>query len=152
METMLKSKIVRETLKAKVYDLDEKETGKVTVVQDLMRLFEKLADDKPVVSSSRNDGPQVTIMKREEARDVNSKKAREPENKEVVRSLVERIPENILRRTTLRKKRVSFKEEVEHLGLDQKSGEWQPPERDSKEEKLSGESEEWDESSEESDD
>ena len=58
MEIMLKSKIVRETLKAKGYELDEKETGKVTVVQDLRRLFEKLADDKPVVSSSGIDGPQ----------------------------------------------------------------------------------------------
>ena len=58
MEIMLKSKIVRETLKAKGYDLDEKKTGKVTVVQDLRRLFEKLADDKTVVSSSGIDGPQ----------------------------------------------------------------------------------------------
>ena len=80
---------------------------------------------------------------------MNPKKAREPEHKEVVRSLVERIPEDILERTTLRKKRVSFKEEV---GLDQESGEWQPPERDVEEENLSRESEEWDKGSEESDD
>ena len=49
IEIMLKSKIVRETLKAKGYDLDEVETGKATVGQDLMRFLEKLADDKPVV-------------------------------------------------------------------------------------------------------
>ena len=46
--------------------------------------------------------------------------------------------EDILRRTTLRRKRVSFKEEVEHLGLDQKYGEWQPPEGDGEEENFSG--------------
>ena len=55
-----------------------------------------------------------------------------------MRSLVERI----LRRTTLRRKRVSFKEGVEHLRLDQESGEWPKPERDGEEESLSGESEE----------
>ena len=52
METMLKLKIVRETLKAKGYDLDEVETGKVTVGEDLRRLLERLADDKPMVSES----------------------------------------------------------------------------------------------------
>ena len=57
IEIMLKSKIVRETLKAKGYDLDEVERGKATVGQDLRKLFEKLADDKPVVSTSRNCKP-----------------------------------------------------------------------------------------------
>ena len=46
---------------------------------------------------------------------------------------------------------MSFKEEKEHLGLDQASGEWPKPERDDEEENLSGESEERDEGSEESD-
>ena len=41
-------------------------------------------------------------MKREKTHDSNLMKAREPENKEVVRSLVERIVEDILRQTTLR--------------------------------------------------
>ena len=120
------------------------------VGQDLRRLLEKLADDKPVVSISGDDGLEVTIMKREETHDGNSMKARKPGKKEVVRSQVERIPEDILRRTTLRRKRVPFKEEIEHLGLDQESGEWQPPERDGEEENLSGDSEEWDEGSEKS--
>ena len=64
MEIIIKTKIVKETLRAKSYDLDEMETGKETVGQDMRRLLEKLADDKPVVSSSENYGPEVTIMKR----------------------------------------------------------------------------------------
>ena len=47
---------------------------------------------------------------------------------------------------------MTFKEEVKHLGLDQESGEWPQRGRDSKEENLSGESVEWDNGSEESDD
>ena len=152
MEIMLKSKIVKESLKAKGYNLDEAETGKGTVGHDLRRLLETLADEKPVVSNSGNEGPEVTIMKREETHDGNLTRGREPENKEVVRSLVERIPEDILRRTTLRRKRVSFKEDVEHFGQDQESEECQPPERDGEEENLSGESGGWDEGSEKSDD
>ena len=41
MEMTLKSKIVRETLKAKNYDLGEVETRKVTLREDLSRLLEK---------------------------------------------------------------------------------------------------------------
>ena len=92
MEIMLKSKIVRETPKAKSFDLDEVETGTVTVGQGLRRLLEKLADDKPVISNNGNDGLEVNIMKREETHDGNSMRARELENKEVVGSLIERIP------------------------------------------------------------
>ena len=47
---------------------------------------------------------------------------------------------------------MSFKEEAEHLGLDQESGEWPKPKRDGEEENLSGESEEWNDGSGESDD
>ena len=47
IEIMLKSKIVRETLKAKGYDLNQVETGDTQVDEDLWRLLEKLADDKP---------------------------------------------------------------------------------------------------------
>ena len=64
MEIMLQSKIVRETLKAKGYNLDEAETGKVTVREDLRKLLERLADDKPVVPESGKDRLEVTILKR----------------------------------------------------------------------------------------
>ena len=47
---------------------------------------------------------------------------------------------------------MSFKEEAEHLGLDQESEEWPKPEKDGDEENSSGESIEWDEGSEKSDD
>ena len=97
IEIIIKSKIVRKTLNAKGYDLDEVERGKVTVGQDLRRQIGRLADDKPVVSINKTVGLEVTIMKKEETHDGNSTRAREPENKEIVRSLVERIPEDMLR-------------------------------------------------------
>ena len=49
MEVMLKSKIVRERLKTKGYDLNQVETGRAEIGDDLRRLLEKLADDKTVV-------------------------------------------------------------------------------------------------------
>ena len=52
-----------------------------------------------------------------------SSKERKPDGKEVVQSLVERIPEDILERTMFRKKKVAFKEEAERLGLSQESRE-----------------------------
>ena len=52
----------------------------------------------------------------------------------------------------VRKKKVAFKEEAEHLGLSQESGEWPIAEEDAEEENLSGECEEWDEDSEKSSD
>ena len=62
----------------------------------------ELADDKTVVSESGRDRPEVTILKRWEVKhDGDLMKS-----KEVVRTLVERIPEKVLRRTTIRKKRV----------------------------------------------
>ena len=67
MEMMLKSKIVRETLKAKSYDLDEVQTRRVMIREDLRRLLENLADDKPVVRNNDEDKPEVTILKRGEA-------------------------------------------------------------------------------------
>ena len=73
---MLKSKIVRETLKAKGCDLDEVETGKATVRQELMRLLLKLADDKSLVSSRGVDETEIIIMRRGEvSRDENLMKA-----------------------------------------------------------------------------
>ena len=62
--------------------------------------------------------------------------------------MVEKIPEDILRQTTLRKKKVTFKKEAEHLGPDQESREWSKSERDGEEENLSGESDEWEDDSE----
>ena len=67
-----------------------------------------------------------------------------------MQSLVEKILEEILRRTMVRKKKVTFNEKAEHLGLSQESGEWATSEEDAEEEKLSGESDEWDEDSEKS--
>ena len=52
----------------------------------------------------------------------------------------------------VRKKKVAFKEEAEHLGLEQDSGEWPTVEEDAEEKKLSGECDEWDEDSEKSSD
>ena len=46
---ILKSKIVRETFKAKGYDLKQVETGDAQIDDDSMKLFENLADDKPVI-------------------------------------------------------------------------------------------------------
>ena len=126
MKLMLKSKTVRETLKAKDYDLDEVETRKVTAGEDLRKLLERLADDKPVVPESCKDKPEVTIFKRGEL-----KQDRDLiKSKEVVRTLVEKIPEEVLRRKAIRNKRVTFKEEFEHLGPDQESGEWPQRGRD----------------------
>ena len=57
-----------------------------------------------------------------------------------MQSLVEKIPDDILEQTRVRKKKVAFKEEAENLGLDQESGEWSTSteEKDTEEEKLSG--------------
>ena len=120
---MLKSKIVRETLKAKGYDLNEIETGRAKIGKDLKELLEKLADDKPVVRSNKKDEPEVTILRRREAARGDDSLKKKPEDKEIVQTLVEKIREEILRRTTLRKKKVSFREETEHLGPGQESGE-----------------------------
>ena len=153
MGIMLNSKIVRETLKAKGYDLNQVETGKAEINEDLMRLLAKLADDKPVVHNKGEEEPEITILRRNEADgSEDSSKERKPDGKEVEHSLVERIPEDILERTMVRKKKVAFKEEAEHLGLGQESGERDSAEEDAEEEKLSGECEEWDENSEKSND
>ena len=66
VEIMLKSKIVRETVKAKGCDLDEVEPGKATVGQELMRLLVKLADDKSLASTRGIEEPEITIMRRRE--------------------------------------------------------------------------------------
>ena len=148
---MLRSKIVRETLKAKGYDLNQVETGEAQIDEDLMRLLEKLADDKPVIEGKGKEEQEVTILQRSETvGGENSLEESNPDGKDVVQSLVDKITEDILERTRVRKKKVAFKEEAEHLGKGQESGEWPTEEEDAGEEKLSGECEEWDEDSESS--
>ena len=149
----LKSKIVRETLKVKGYDLNQVETGEAQIDEDLMRLLEKLADDKPVIEGRGKEEPEVTILRRSgTVVGKNSLEVSNPDGKEVVQSLVDKIPDDILKWTRVRKKKVAFKEEAEHLVLGQESGEWPTVEEDAGEEKLSGECEEWDEDSESSSD
>ena len=118
---MLKSKIVRETLKSKGYDLNQVETRDAQIDEDLMRLLEKLADDKPVIKEKDKEEPEVTILRRNEAGGVKDLKQKS-NGKEVVHSLVDKLPEDILERTRVRKKRVAFKEGAEQLGLEQESG------------------------------
>ena len=105
MKLMLRSKIVRETLKAKNYDLDEVETRSVTIGEDLRRLLEKLADNKPVDRNNDEDNPEVIILKRGEAALGEDSTIRQPDEKEVVRIMVEKIPEDILRQTIFGKKK-----------------------------------------------
>ena len=153
MVIILKSKIVRETLKAKGYDLNQVEMGRAVTDEDLRRLLEKLADDKPVIKEKGREEPEVTILRMKEADSgEDSRKENKSGEREVVQSLVDKIPEDILERTRVRRKNVAFKDEVKHLGIGQESGEWPTAEEDAEEEKLSGESEEWDEDSEKSSD
>ena len=149
---ILKSKIVRETLKAKGYDLNQVETADAQIDDDLMRFFEKLASDKPVIQEKGKEEPEVTILRRSEiVSDKNTSKVTNPDGKEVVQSLVEKIPDDILEQTWVRKKKVAFKEEAEYLGLGQESGEWSTSteEEDTEEGNLSWV---WDEDSDESSD
>ena len=150
---MLKSKIVRETLKAKGYDLNQVETGEAQIDEDLMRLLEKLAEDKPVIGGKGKEEPEVTILRRSETvGGENSLEESNPGGKEIEQSLVDKLPDDILERTRVKKKKLAFKEEAEHLGISQESGEWPTEEEDAGEEKLSREGEEWDEVSESSSD
>ena len=143
MEVMLKSKIVRETLTAKGYDLNQVEKGSAKIGEDLRGLLDNLADDRPVVRNNDKDEPEVSILRRDEATyGEDSLKEKQLEDKDVVQSLLEKFP--------VRKKKVTFREEAEQLGLDQESGEWPSSEEDAEEEKLSGESDDWDEDSEKS--
>ena len=85
----------------------------VTIVEDLRRLLEKLADDKPVVRNNDKDKLEVIILKRGEvAHGEDSTIGKQHDDKEDVQTLVEKIAENILRRTTFRKKKVTFKEKA----------------------------------------
>ena len=103
IEIMLKSKIVSETLKAKGYDLNQVETGDTQVDEDLWRLLEKLADDKTVNVGKSREEPEVTILRRSETvGNRYSPRGSGTDGKDVVRSLVDKIPLNILERTQVR--------------------------------------------------
>ena len=85
MEIILKSKIVRETLKAKGYDLNQVEMGRAEIDEDLRRLLKKLADDKPVVREKGEEEPEVSILRRNDAEgSKDSLKEKKPNGKEVV--------------------------------------------------------------------
>ena len=109
----------------------------------------KPIEDHPELPKERSE---KTILKRNQGMPMEIMLKSKTDEKEVVQSLVERIPEDINKRTMVRKKKVAFREENEHLGLGQESGEWPTAEEDAEEEKLSGECEEWDEDSEKSSD
>ena len=103
MEVTLKSKIVRETLKAMGYDLKQVEVGSAMIGEDLRKLLESLADDRPVIQTNDKDEPEVSILRREEAAyGEDSLKEKQLDGKDVVQSLVEKIPEEIQRRTMFR--------------------------------------------------
>ena len=96
IEIRLKSKIVRETLKAKGYDLNQVEAGTARIDDDLMRLLEKLSDDKPVIQEKGQEEPEVTILRRKETvNNTDSSRGSVTDSKDVVRSLVDKIPGNI---------------------------------------------------------
>ena len=141
MEIIIKSKTVRETLKAKGYDLNQVETGRAVIEEDLRRLLEKLADDKPVIKEKGKEEPEITILRRKEADSgEDSRKENKSGEREVVQSLVDKIPEYLLERTRVRRKKAAFKDEAEHLGLGQETGEWPTAEEDAEEQKsLRGE-------------
>ena len=80
-EMMLKSKIVRETLKAKGYDLNDVETRRVTIGEDLGKLLENLADNKPVSRNNDKDKPEVTILKKREVAQGEDSTIRQPDDK-----------------------------------------------------------------------
>ena len=157
---MLKSKIVTETLKAKGYDLNQVETEEAQIDEDLKGLLERLADDKPVIQENCKEEPAVTILRKSgTASDRNTSKVTNLDGKEVVQSLVEKIPAELLEQTRVRRKRVEFKEEAEYLGPGQGSGERSTSteeenteEENTEGENLSGECEMWDEDSEASSD
>ena len=85
---ILKSKIVRETPKAKGYDLNQVETGDAQIDDDLMRLLEKLADDKPVIQEKGKEEPEVTKLRRSEiVSDKNTSKGKKSRSHWLKKSL-----------------------------------------------------------------
>ena len=63
VELLLKSKLVRETLKAKGYDLEEVKVGRTTVGPDLMRLLKELADNQPADTNEKTIELELSIMR-----------------------------------------------------------------------------------------
>ena len=108
-----------------------------------------------MIQENCKEKPEVTILRKSgTASDGNTSKVTNFDGKEVVQSLVEKIPADLLEQTRVRKKRVEFKEEAEYLGLGQESGErsTSTEEENTEGENLSGECEMWDEDSEASSD
>ena len=71
--------------------------------EDLRKLLESLADYRPVIQTNDKDEPEVSILRREEAAyGEDSLKKKQLDGKDVVQSLVEKIPEEIQRRTMVR--------------------------------------------------
>ena len=72
-------------LKSKGYSQEEVETGETMVGQDFLRLLQKLADNKLVDSTRKNNEPEVAIMRRAEvgSHDKNSLRAGDRDSKEV---------------------------------------------------------------------
>ena len=106
IEIMLKSKIMREMLKAKGCDLNQVETGYTQINKDSMRLREKLADYKPVIERNGKEEPEDTILRRNETvGNADSLRRSNTDGKEVVRSLVDKIPDDILERIRFRKRK-----------------------------------------------
>ena len=81
-----------------------------------MSLLQKLADDKPVVTSKKDNEPEVTIIRRTKMGSCkdNQLEGRDPEGKEVLPTYVQSIPEEVLMETTLGRKKC-------HLGRRQRS-------------------------------
>ena len=124
MKVMLKSKILRETLKAKDYDIRQVEEGSAKIGEDLKRLLEILAEERPIFQTNDRDEPEISILRRGEAAyGEDSLKEKQFDGNDVMQSLVEKIPEEILRRNMVRKNKVTFNEEAELLGLGRESGE-----------------------------
>ena len=90
--------------------------------EDLRRLLEKLTNDKPVIKEKGKEEPEVAILRRNEEGGGEDSLKGKSDGKEVVQSLVDKIPDNILERTRVRKRKVASKEEAKHLGQGQESG------------------------------
>ena len=109
---------------ARENNLEEKRRD-AKIGEDLSRLLESLADDRPVVQTNDKDESEVSKLRRDEAAySEDTLKEKQLDGKDVVQSLEEKIPEEILRWTMVRKKEVTFNAEpAKHLGLGQESGE-----------------------------
>ena len=117
MEIMLKSKIVKETLKAKGYDLNQVETGRTEIGDDLRKLLEKLGNDIPVIETKGKEEPEVMILRRNDVDGSdNYLEEKKTDEKEVVQSLVERIPEDILSGLWLGRRRWHSRRRLNTLG------------------------------------